>query len=145
MSFIEVFSTGSNNDQGWDTHKTGFKDTPHLCEEVDPGYATLLRDLEDRGMLEDTLVVWMGEFGRTPKIKKDGGRDHYAKGWITCLAGGGVKAGQVIGRRTRTGSMFLTGRSACRTCSSRSAKYSAWIPQRVLHAAGPTVASGQRR
>ena len=61
------------------------------------GYATLLSDLDDRGMLEDTLVVWMGEFGRTPKIKKDGGRDHYAKGWITCLSGGGVKVGQVIG------------------------------------------------
>src|SRR5690606_9881865 len=83
VSFIEVFSTGSKNDQGWDTHKTGFADTPHLCEEVDPAYAMLLKDLEDRGMLDDTLVVWMGEFGRTPKIKKDGGRDHWAKGWIT--------------------------------------------------------------
>ena len=97
VSFVEVFSTGSHNDQGWDTHKTGFKDTPHLCEEVDPAYASLLKDLEDRGMLEDTLVVWMGEFGRTPKIKKDGGRDHYSKGWITCLSGGGVKVGQTIG------------------------------------------------
>ncbi|MBW3599314.1 MAG: DUF1501 domain-containing protein [Planctomycetes bacterium] len=97
VSFVEVFSIGSRNDQGWDTHKTGFADTPPLCEEVDPGYATLLKDLEDRGMLEDTLVVWMGEFGRTPKIKDDGGRDHYAKGWITCLSGGGVKTGQVIG------------------------------------------------
>jgi len=103
VSFIEVFSIGSNNDQGWDTHKTGFKDTPHLCEEVDPGYSTLLKDLEDRGMLEDTLVVWMGEFGRTPKIKKDGGRDHYAKGWVTALSGGGVKTGQVIGATDKDG------------------------------------------
>lgn len=103
VSFIEVFSIGSKNDQGWDTHKTGFSDTPHLCGEVDPAYATLLKDLEDRGMLEDTLVVWMGEFGRTPKIKKDGGRDHYAKGWITCLAGGGVKTGQVIGATDKDG------------------------------------------
>ena len=97
VSFVEVFSIGSHNDQGWDTHKTGFKDTPQLCAEVDPAYAMLLQDLEDRGLLEDTLVVWMGEFGRTPKIKKDGGRDHYATGWITCLSGGGVKTGQVIG------------------------------------------------
>ena len=97
VSFVEVFSIGSHNDQGWDTHKTGFKDTPQLCAEVDPAYSTLLQDLEDRGLLEDTLVVWMGEFGRTPKIKKDGGRDHYATGWITCLSGGGVKTGQVIG------------------------------------------------
>jgi hypothetical protein len=97
VSFVEVFSIGSQNDQSWDTHKTGFKDTPQLCAEVDPAYAMLLQDLEDRRLLEDTLVVWMGEFGRTPKIKPDGGRDHYATGWITCLSGGGVKAGQVIG------------------------------------------------
>lgn len=103
VSFVEVFSIGSRNDQGWDTHKTGFADTPPLCEEVDPAYATLLKDLEDRGKLEDTLVVWMGEFGRTPKIKDDGGRDHYAKGWITCLSGGGVKVGQVIGATDKDG------------------------------------------
>ena len=103
VSFVEVFSIGSRNDQGWDTHKTGFADTPPLCNEVDPAYATLLRDLEDRGMLEDTLVVWMGEFGRTPKFKKDGGRDHYANGWITALSGGGVKMGQVIGATDKDG------------------------------------------
>jgi hypothetical protein len=103
VSFVEVFSIGSRNDQGWDTHKTGFADTPPLCQEVDPAYATLLKDLEDRGMLENTLVVWMGEFGRTPKFKEDGGRDHYSKGWITCLSGGGVKVGQVIGATDKDG------------------------------------------
>ncbi|MCR9116779.1 MAG: DUF1501 domain-containing protein, partial [bacterium] len=103
VSFVEVFSTGSRNDAGWDTHKKGFDDTPMLCGETDPGYATLLTDLETRGLLEDTLVVWMGEFGRTPKIKADGGRDHYAKGWITCLSGAGVKAGQVIGATDKDG------------------------------------------
>jgi uncharacterized protein (DUF1501 family) len=103
VSFIEVFSIGTRNDQGWDTHKTGFDDTPPLCAEVDPAYSTLLKDLEDRGMLEDTLVVWMGEFGRTPKIKPDGGRDHYAQGWITCLTGAGVKVGQVIGATDKDG------------------------------------------
>jgi hypothetical protein len=97
VSFVEVFSIGSMSDAGWDTHTRGFAEQPHLCHEVDPAYATLLRDLADRGLLEDTLVVWMGEFGRTPKLKEDGGRDHYAKGWITCLTGGGVKVGQVIG------------------------------------------------
>jgi hypothetical protein len=97
VNFIEVLSTGNRNDQGWDTHKKGFEDTPHLCNEVDPAYSTLLTDLEDRGMLENTLVVWMGEFGRTPKLKTDGGRDHYAKAWQAILAGGGVRGGQVIG------------------------------------------------
>jgi len=103
VSFVEVFSTGSRNDAGWDTHKKGFRDNPPLCHETDPAYATLLKDLDDRGMLENTLVVWMGEFGRTPKLKKDGGRDHYPKGWITALSGGGVKTGQVIGATDKDG------------------------------------------
>jgi hypothetical protein len=103
ISFVEVFSTGDRNDAGWDTHGKGFRDTPYLCEEVDRPYAKLLSDLEDRGLLEQTLVVWMGEFGRTPKLKSDGGRDHYAKGWITCLSGGGVKTGQVIGATDKDG------------------------------------------
>src|SRR5262249_4001851 len=103
VSFVEVISTGSRNDQGWDTHHSGFKDTPPLCGEVDPAYATLLTDLADRGLLENTLVVWMGEFGRSPKFKADGGRDHYANGWLTALAGGGIKGGQVIGATDKDG------------------------------------------
>jgi uncharacterized protein (DUF1501 family) len=97
VSFVEVISTGDRNDAGWDTHNNGFRDQPYLCAEVDPAYSTLILDLEQRGMLENTLVVWMGEFGRTPKIKPDGGRDHYSKGWPVVLAGGGVRGGQVIG------------------------------------------------
>ncbi|MBI1345593.1 DUF1501 domain-containing protein [bacterium] len=97
VSFVEVISSGDRNDAGWDTHNNGFRDQPYLCAEVDPALSTLVLDLEERGMLENTLVVWMGEFGRTPKIKADGGRDHYSKGWPVVLAGGGVNAGQVIG------------------------------------------------
>ncbi len=103
VSFVEVLSTGSRNDAGWDTHKRGFRDTPPLCAEVDPAYSTLLTDLADRGMLENTLVVWMGEFGRTPRIKSDGGRDHYSRGWLAALSGGGVSGGQVIGATNRDG------------------------------------------
>jgi uncharacterized protein (DUF1501 family) len=97
VSFVEVINGGSFNDQGWDTHKRGFEENPKLAQETDPAYATLLRDLDDRGLLENTVVVWMGEFGRTPKFDPDGGRDHYSEGWITCFSGGGVKTGQVIG------------------------------------------------
>jgi hypothetical protein len=97
VSFIEIINGGSLNDQGWDTHKRGFEENPQLAAETDPGYAALLTDLADRGMLDDTLVVWMGEFGRTPKFDASGGRDHYSEGWITCFSGGGVKMGQVIG------------------------------------------------
>lgn len=103
VSFVEVFSHGSKNDAGWDTHNQGFRDTPNLCAEADPGFATLVTDLHQRGMLKNTLVVWMGEFGRTPKIKPDGGRDHYAKGWITAMAGGGVKPGVVLGATDKDG------------------------------------------
>jgi hypothetical protein len=97
VSFVEVISTGDKNDAGWDTHNNGFADQPNLNAEADPAFSTLILDLEQRGMLDDTLVVWMGEFGRTPKLKADGGRDHYAKGWPVILCGGGVAAGQVIG------------------------------------------------
>jgi len=103
VSFIEVISTGSKNDAGWDTHTKGFLQNPELAAETDPAYAALLTDLEDRGMLENTLVVWMGEFGRTPKFKKEGGRDHYSDGWIACLSGAGVKGGQVIGATDKLG------------------------------------------
>lgn len=103
VSFIEVFSTGNVSDQGWDTHKKGWDENPKLANGVDQGYAMLLRDLDQRGMLDDTLVVWMGEFGRTPKFKPDGGREHYSDGWITCLSGGGVKMGQVIGATDKEG------------------------------------------
>ena len=103
VPFIEVISTGSRSDQGWDTHKKGFEEVPPLCAEVDPAYSTLLTELSERGLLDSTLVVWMGEFGRTPKLKPDGGREHYAEGWLTALSGAGVRGGQVIGATDRDG------------------------------------------
>jgi hypothetical protein len=103
VSFVEVISTGSKSDQGWDTHKLGHEQNPLLCQETDPAYATLLTDLSDRGLLDNTLVVWMGEFCRTPKFKSDGGRDHYSEGWLVGLSGGGVKMGRVIGATDKDG------------------------------------------
>jgi hypothetical protein len=98
VSFVEVINGGSMNDQGWDTHKRGFEENPILAGETDSGYSTLLTDLADRGLLDDTLVVWMGEFCRTPKYEDDkGGRNHYSEGWLVGFSGGGVKMGQVIG------------------------------------------------
>jgi uncharacterized protein (DUF1501 family) len=98
VSFVEVINGGTMNDQGWDTHKRGFKENPILAGETDSGYAMLLADLADRGMLENTLVVWMGEFCRTPKYEDDaGGRNHYSEGWLVGFSGGGVKMGQAIG------------------------------------------------
>jgi hypothetical protein len=105
VPFVEVSLNGVNggNGLGWDTHQNNFEDVQKLCEVLDPGWATLLADLKDRGLLDTTLVVWMGEFGRTPKINNNNGRDHYPAAWSTVLCGGGIKGGQVIGQTSDDG------------------------------------------
>ena len=88
----------------WDTHKDNFNSLQNrLVPPMDRAYAALLQDLEERGLLETTLVVWMGEFGRTPKINKDAGRDHWPGCYSVLLAGGGVRGGQIIGASDSTG------------------------------------------
>jgi hypothetical protein len=82
---------------GWDTHQDNWTRVPALLAQVDRGMANLVDDLKARGLFESTLVVWMGEFGRTPKPNARGGRDHYPKAWSMVMAGGGVLGGQVIG------------------------------------------------
>jgi hypothetical protein len=95
VSFVEV------NLGGWDTHQDNFNRVQHLSGQVDPAISALVTDLRQRGRLDDTLVIWMGEFGRTPRINNRGarpGRDHYPRAWSTVLLGGGIRGGQVIGR-----------------------------------------------
>ncbi|MCB1078943.1 MAG: DUF1501 domain-containing protein, partial [Verrucomicrobiae bacterium] len=82
----------------WDTHKDNtkrLKDT--LVPPMEQAYAALIDDLDERGLLDTTLVIWMGEFGRTPKINKDAGRDHWPGCYTVVMAGGGVRGGQVVG------------------------------------------------
>jgi len=82
----------------WDTHKDNFPELKNkLLPTTDRTVPTLLNDLSQRGMLDDTLVVWMGEFGRTPKINKEAGRDHWPHCYSLVMAGGGMKAGYVYG------------------------------------------------
>jgi uncharacterized protein (DUF1501 family) len=82
----------------WDTHKDNFnKLQKNLVPPMEQAYSALLDDLSERGLLESTLVVWMGEFGRTPKINADAGRDHWPGCYSVLLAGGGIRGGQVIG------------------------------------------------
>jgi uncharacterized protein (DUF1501 family) len=97
VSFVEVTL------DGWDTHGDNFNQVKTLSETLDPAFATLLADLKDRGMLANTLVVWMGEFGRTPLINRTAGRDHFPVAWSTALAGAGVKGGQAVGRTGKDG------------------------------------------
>jgi hypothetical protein len=91
---------------GWDTHQNNFERVKQLSAQADPAMSALVHDLKSRGLLDSTLVVWMGEFGRTPKINTRGakpGRDHYPRAWSTVLLGGGIKGGQVIGRTDKEG------------------------------------------
>ena len=103
VTFVEVASSN------WDTHFDNFSRTTDLCTEVDLPFAQLVRDLKQRGMLDSTLVVWLGEFGRTPRINGRGGRDHYPRAYSMAMAGCGIKGGQVIGQ-TDDGGVEITDR-----------------------------------
>ncbi len=91
---------------GWDTHQDNWSRVKNLSGQIDSPMAALLADLKERGLLDTTLVVWMGEFGRTPKINKRGtkpGRDHFPRAWSSVMFGGGIKGGQVIGKTDAEG------------------------------------------
>jgi hypothetical protein len=100
VSFVEV-TLG-----GWDTHQNNFQRVRQLSEQVDPAMSALVNDLKNRGLLDDTLVLWMGEFGRTPRINNRGaqpGRDHYPRAWSSVMIGGGIRGGRVVGRTDAEG------------------------------------------
>lgn len=97
VTFVEVLS------RGWDTHQDGFSRVANLAGQIDQPMAMLIADLKQRGMLDKTLVVWMGEFGRTPRVNARAGRDHYPKAFNAVLAGGGVQGGQVVGKTNAAG------------------------------------------
>ncbi len=88
---------------GWDTHQQNFDAVKNLCAVLDPAWSALMGDLKDRGLLDTTTVVWMGEFGRTPKINAQRGRDHFPDAWSAVLAGGGIQGGQAVGKTNAGG------------------------------------------
>ncbi len=103
VAFVEVTLGGLNGGAfGWDTHADNFNQVKNLCQILDPAWATLMGDLKERGLLDDTLIVWMGEFGRTPNIEGTG-RNHFPNAWATVLAGGGIKGGQAVGKTSADG------------------------------------------
>jgi hypothetical protein len=97
VRFVQVFSGGGHNDENWDAHGNVNKNHELHCGETDLPIAALLGDLKQRGLLDETLIVWCGEFGRTPTGQNGKGRDHSPRGFSTWMAGGGVKGGVVIG------------------------------------------------
>ena len=95
VRFVQLFDAPANN--AWD-HHSGLKDAlPKRCQAVDQPIAALLTDLKSRGLLEDTLVLWGGEFGRTPTAEGNNGREHHPFGFTMWLAGGGIRGGMVHG------------------------------------------------
>jgi uncharacterized protein (DUF1501 family) len=99
VPMVTVYSFGNRD---WDTHGDNFnalKDT--LLPPTDHGLSALIEDLDSRGMLDETLVVWMGDMGRTPRINRDAGRDHWSFCYSVVLAGGGIRGGQVFGSSDR--------------------------------------------
>jgi uncharacterized protein (DUF1501 family) len=97
VTFVEVLSNG------WDTHQDNFNRVKQLTGQIDQPFAALVGDLKDRGLLQSTLVIWMGEFGRTPRINGNSGRDHYPRAFNVALAGAGIKGGVVIGQTDEGG------------------------------------------
>ena len=97
------------NRGGWDHHKKIFEGLDKKLPEFDQSFARFIRDMEERGTLKDTLVVCMGEFGRTPKINKDAGRDHWGRAGSMIFAGAGVGGGKVIGATDKNGA-YVTDR-----------------------------------
>ena len=104
VNFVTVFDGERNGqDANWDSHEKIFPRHKQLIPPADEGYSALIEDLEARGLLESTLVIGMAEFGRTPKINGNAGRDHWPDCYTITLAGGGIRGGQVHGASDRIG------------------------------------------
>ena len=94
VRFVQVYSGDTG---GWDAHRHVINNHGQNCRETDRPVAGLLRDLKQRGLLEDTLVIWAGEFGRMPMSEQGNGRDHNPWGFCSWLAGAGISGGRAIG------------------------------------------------
>jgi hypothetical protein len=102
VKFVEVTL------DGWDTHTDNFTRSANLCKKLDPAFSTLVQNLSQRGMLEKTIVLCMGEFGRTPSINANEGRDHYPDAFACAIAGGGFAGGRVYGETNDDGNKIVS-------------------------------------
>jgi uncharacterized protein (DUF1501 family) len=93
---------------GWDLHQGCFKTLETKLPELDQAFSALIEDLEQRGLLSSTVVLCMGEFGRTPRINGNAGRDHFARAWSAVLGGGGIQGGRAIGKTNADGTAVDT-------------------------------------
>ena len=109
VRFIQVYSGGAHNDSNWDAHGDLKKNHDYHAGRTDKPIAGLLKDLKQRGLLDETIVVWGGEFGRQPTAEyaKGTGRDHNSYGFTMWMAGGGLKGGTSVGQTDDLGSMAI--------------------------------------
>ncbi|MBI2478697.1 MAG: DUF1501 domain-containing protein [Planctomycetia bacterium] len=112
VAFVEV-SLGAfdGGNIGWDTHQNNFAAVRQLSNDLDAGWATLMKELEERGLLESTTILWMGEFGRTPAINDNAGRDHFPAAWTCVFGGGGINGGHVYGKTSEDGMEVVDGKA----------------------------------
>ena len=101
VPLVTVYWNGEEVPGGWDLHYKNYQYLKVLAPLLDRSYSALLEDLAVRGLLDETLVVWMGEFGRAPRLEDKGGRGHWGRCYSVVLAGGGIKPGMVHGRSDR--------------------------------------------
>ena len=112
VRFIQIYSGGAHNDQNWDAHGDLKKNHDFHAGNTDKPIAGLLKDLKQRGLLDETLIIWGGEFGRQPTAEyaEGTGRDHNAYGFTMWMAGGGVKGGVSVGQTDELGSQAVSDR-----------------------------------
>jgi uncharacterized protein (DUF1501 family) len=109
VPFVEV---ALGDGLGWDTHADNFRMVRTLSRQLDRGWATLMTELDERGLLDSTTILWIGEFGRTPVINQMAGRDHFPAAWSCVFAGGGIAGGQAYGRTSADGMTVEEGQCA---------------------------------
>jgi len=125
---------GQPNQGGWDTHSdhnSTIKDV--LMPIMDRAYSALIEDLDQRGMLDQTLVVWMGEFGRTPRFNPNGGRDHWGSVFSIAMAGGGVREGVVHGESDRDAAQPVSGRVSAADITATIFHLLGYSPETEIH------------
>jgi len=113
VRFVQVWSGAGGPSKNWDNHSDIPHELPHIASQVDRPIAGLLRDLKDRGLWEDTLVVWTTEFGRMPFTQGSTGRDHNGGTFVSWLAGAGIRGGVSYGESDEFGYQAATGKTTC--------------------------------
>ena len=128
MCFIQIYSGGSHGDNNWDAHGDLELNHNKHARNTDKPIAGLLKDLKRRGLLDETIVVWGGEFGRQPTAEyASGGRDHNSNGFTMWMAGGGIKGGVSVGQTDELGSAAVERPLALRTFTLQFCNKWGWI------------------